>query len=69
MIQRLEEEYEGDLPSRSVDETIEVTAAPGAPADLAKGRSLSIEGGTWAATDGERAVTGDAADLAALGRI
>ena len=67
VIQRLEEEYEGDVPSRAVDETIEVAATPGTPADLADGPiALSIEGGSWAATDGERAVTGDAADLAAL---
>jgi DNA polymerase I len=67
VIQRLEDEYEGDLPSRTVDETIEVAAVPGTPADLAEGPiGLSIEGGTWAATDGSRAVTGDAADLAAL---
>jgi DNA polymerase I len=67
VIQRLEEEYEGELPSRTVDETIEVAAAPGAPSDLADGPiALSIEGGDWAATDGERAVTGDAADLGAL---
>ncbi len=67
VIQRLEEEYEGELPSRTVDETIEVAAEAGAPADLAAGPiGLSVEGGAWAATDGERAVTGDAADLAAL---
>jgi DNA polymerase I len=67
VIQRLEEEYEGEVPSRSVDETIEVDAAPGAPADLADGPiALSIEGGNWSATDGDRAVTGDAADLGAL---
>ena len=67
VIQRLEDEYEGEVPSRAVDETIEVAAAPGAPSDLADGPiALSIEGGSWSATDGERAVTGDAADLAAL---
>ena len=67
VIQRLEDEYEGEVPSRAVDETIEVAAAPGAPSDLASGPiALSIEGGSWSATDGERAVTGDAADLAAL---
>ena len=67
VIQRLEEEYQGEVPRRSVDETIEVAAVPGTPADLAEGPiGLSIEAGSWAATDGDRAVTGDAADLAAL---
>jgi DNA polymerase I len=67
VIQRLEEEYEGEVPSRSVDETIQVDATAGTPADLAAGpAALAIEGDRWAATDGERAVTGDAADLAAL---
>jgi DNA polymerase-1 len=69
VIQRLEEEYEGEVPRRSVDETIEVQAAEGTPADLGEGpAALSIEGGRWAATDGERAVTGDAANLGALAR-
>ena len=67
VIQRLEEEYEGEVPSRSVDETIQVEAAEGAPADLAAGpAALAIAGGRWAATDGAKAVTGDAADLTAL---
>ncbi len=67
VIQRLEEEYEGEVPSRSVDETIQVDAAAGTPADLAGGpAAVAIAGGRWAATDGAKAVTGDAADLAAL---
>ena len=67
VIQRLEEEYEGEVPSRSVDETIAVEATEGTPADLGEGpTAIAIAGGRWAATDGARAVTGDAADLAAL---
>jgi DNA polymerase-1 len=67
VIQRLEEEYEGQVPGRAVDETIEVAAEEGAPAELAEGAiALAIEGARYAATDGERTVTGDAADLAAF---
>src|SRR5688500_12236059 len=67
VIQRLEDEYEGEVPSRTVDETIEVQASEGTPADLAAGPiAIAVEGGTWAATDGAKSVRGDAADLAAL---
>ena len=59
VIQRLEEEYEGEVPDRSVDETIQVEAEEGSPAALAEGpTALSIAGGRWAATDGAKAVTG-----------
>ena len=67
VIQRLEEEYEGAVPDRAVDETIELEAAEGSLADLADGPvALAIEGGRCAATDGAKVVTGDASDLAAL---
>ncbi len=67
IIQRLEEEYTGSVPSRSVDETIEVEAAEGTPADLADGPvAMAVDAGRFAATDGQKMVTGDAADLAAL---
>ncbi len=69
VIQRLEEEYKGPVPSRAVDETIELEAAEGSPADLAEGpAAVAIRGGLFAATDGGKVVTGDAADLAALGQ-
>jgi DNA polymerase I len=67
IIQRLEEEYKGPVPDRAVDETIELETAEGSPADLAEGPvGLAIQGGRFAATDGARVVTGDAADLVAL---
>lgn len=67
VIQRLEEEYEGEVPGRTVDETIAVEAVEGEPADLAPGPiAIAIAGGRWAATDGERVVTGPADDMAAL---
>ncbi len=67
VIQRLEEEYKGPVPSRMVDETIELDIAEGSPADLAPGPTgLAIRGGRFAATDGAKVVTGDAADFAAL---
>jgi DNA polymerase-1 len=67
VIQRLEEEWEGSVPDRSVDETIAVEAEEGVPADLAEGPiTLAIAHGRWAGTDGEKVVTGDADDLAAL---
>ena len=67
VIQRLEEEYTGPVPSRMVDETIELDIAEGSPADLADGPTgLAIQGGRFAATDGAKVVTGDAADLGAL---
>jgi DNA polymerase-1 len=67
VIQRLDDEWDEVVPGRMVEETIEVEAQEGAPADLAEGPiSLAIAGGRWAASDGERVVAGDAADLAAL---
>ncbi len=67
VIQRLEEEYKGPVPERAVDETIELDAREGSLAELAEGPSaLAIQGGRFAATDGAKVVTGDAADLAAL---
>ena len=67
LIQRLEEEYEGELPGRSVDETIAVEVEPGEPDSLAAGPiALAIAEGSWAATDGERTVTGRADDLREL---
>ena len=69
VIQRLEEEYEGAVPDRAVDETIELEATEGSPADLAEGpTALAIVGGRFAATDGAKVVTATPADLVALAR-
>ena len=67
VMQRLDEEYEGPVPERAVDATIDVEPVEGAPSDLADGPiALAISRGRWAAADGQRVVTGDAADLADL---
>ena len=47
-----------------VEETIEVEAEEGTPADLADGPiAIAIAGGRWAASDGDKVVAGDASDL------
>jgi DNA polymerase-1 len=67
VIQRLDDEWEESVPGRSVDETIAVEAVEGTPADLPDAPvALAIAGERWAGTDGEKVVTGDAADLAEL---
>jgi DNA polymerase I len=67
VIQRLDEEWDEVVPGRMVEETIEVEAEEGSPADLAEGAiSVAIAAGRWAASDGERVVAGDATDLVAL---
>ena len=56
-------------PSAVVEETIEVEAEEGAPRDLAEGPiAIAIGGGRWAASDGERVVTGDAGGPRRAGR-
>ncbi len=67
VIQRLDDEWDEVVPGRMVEETIEVEAQEGAPAELAEGPiAVAIAGGRWAASDGTRVVAGDAADLTAL---
>ncbi len=67
VIQRLDEEWDEVVPGRMVEETIQVEASEGSPRELADGPiSLAIGAGRWAASDGDRVVAGDAADLGAL---
>jgi DNA polymerase-1 len=67
VIQRLEDEWEGTVPERTVDETIAVDSVEGTPADLAGGPvGMAIAGGRWAGTDGEKVVEGDVASLEEL---
>ena len=66
VIQRLDEEWDEVVPGRAVEETIEVAATEGSPADLAGPIAIAIVAGRWAGSDGEAVVTGDATDLAAL---
>jgi DNA polymerase-1 len=67
VMQRLDEEFGEIVPERTVDETIEVEAEEGRPGDLAAEEiAIAVGAGRWAASDGERVVTGDAPDLVAL---
>ena len=45
VIQRLEEEYKGPVPDRAVDETIELEASEGSPAELAAGPDRPCDSG------------------------
>jgi DNA polymerase-1 len=61
VMERLEEALpEGDaVPGRSVEQELSVEAVEGKPSDLAEGPiAVAIAGGRWAASDGERIVTG-----------
>jgi DNA polymerase I len=61
VMERLEEALpEGEaVPGRSVEQELSVEAVEGEPSDLAEGPvAVAIAGGHWAASDGERIVTG-----------
>ncbi|MDP9227545.1 MAG: DNA polymerase I, partial [Actinomycetota bacterium] len=68
ILERLEEDMGADfVPEAVVDEQLDASAEQGTPDQLAKGEvAVAIAGGTWAAADAERIVTGEAEDLAAL---
>jgi DNA polymerase I len=67
VMQRLDEEFGEIVPERRVEETIEVEAQEGSPGDLAAEEiAIAVGAGRWAASDGERVVTGEAPDLVAL---
>jgi DNA polymerase I len=67
VMQRLDEEFGEIVPERSVEETIEVEAQEGSPGDLAADEiAIAVDAGRWAASDGERVVTGEAPDLVAF---
>jgi DNA polymerase-1 len=67
VMQRLDEEFGEIVPERRVEETIEVEAEEGSPGDLAAEEiAIAVGAGRWAASDGERVVTGEAPDLVAL---
>jgi DNA polymerase-1 len=69
VIARLEEEFDEVVPDRAVDETIEVEAEEGSLSELAEApTAMAIIAGRFGATDGERVITGEAGDLAALAR-
>ncbi len=67
VMRRLDEEFEEDVPERAVEETLVVEWVEGTPDDLPDGPiAVSVAEGRWAGSDGERVVTGDVDDLAAL---
>ena len=70
ILERLEEDLGADfVPEASVDETIEVAAEEGSVSDLAKGEvAVAVAGGTWAAADAKKVVTGEEPDLGKLAK-
>jgi DNA polymerase-1 len=68
ILERLEEDLGADfVPEAVVDEQLDATAEAGSPEDLAKGEvAVAIVGGTWAAAEAKRIVTGEADDLSEL---
>src|SRR5215218_1341962 len=69
VMKRLDEEFTEDVPDRTVEETLVVDAIEGTLNDLPAGPiSLAVAEGRWAGSDGERVVTGEAADLAAFAK-
>jgi DNA polymerase-1 len=68
IMERLEEALGADaFPDGSPQEALDATAVEGGIADLAEGEvAVAIAGETWAASDGAKIVTGEAADLADL---
>jgi DNA polymerase-1 len=68
ILERLEDDMGAEfVPEAVVDEQLDASAEEGTPDDLAKGEvSVAIAGGTWAAADAKRIVTGEAEDLSTL---
>ncbi len=67
VVQRLDEEFAEDVPERLVDQTLVVEAVEGSPADLPAGPvAIAVAGGTWAASDGDKVIKGEARDLVEL---
>ncbi len=67
VVQRLDEEFTEDVPERFTEQTLVVEAVEGSPADLPPGPvAIAVAGGTWAASDGDSVVKGEAQDLVQL---
>ena len=61
VIQRLEDEWTGDVPARAAEQELDATPVDGTLADLGAGEvSFALEEGHWAAFDGERLLAGPA---------
>ncbi len=70
ILERMEEDLGADfVPESSAEETIEVAAEEGSVSDLAKGEvAVAVAGGTWAAADAKKVVTGEEPDLGKLAK-
>jgi DNA polymerase-1 len=67
VMQRLDEEFPDHIPVTAAEEEIEVEVTEGTIADLASGAiAISVHDDRWAATDGERVVAGESADVGEL---
>ncbi|MBA2521853.1 MAG: DNA polymerase I, partial [Solirubrobacterales bacterium] len=63
VIQRLEDEWQGEVPERPASERIELEAEEGALADLGDGEvAFALAGGRWGGFDGKRLLVGEAPD-------
>jgi DNA polymerase-1 len=69
VIQRLDEDFDEEIPEREVGERLEVAAVEGSPADLADGpAAVAIAANRWGAYDGETLISGDLDGLAKLAK-
>ena len=67
VIQRLEDEWEGDVPARPAADRLELEPEEGALSDLTGDDvALALAGGRWAGFDGERLLVGEAPSAAEL---
>jgi DNA polymerase I len=68
ILERLEEELGADfVPEGAAEEVLDASAESGTPDDLAEGEiAIAVVEDTWAASDGDRIVTGKQADMGAL---
>ena len=60
VIQRLEEDWDEQVPERTVEETLEVTSREGLPSELGEGEAaIAYEGGRWGGFDGGQLLAGE----------
>ena len=61
VIQRLEDEWTGEVPARAAERELDAEAAEGTIADLGAGEvAFALAGGRWAGFDGKRLIAGPA---------
>ena len=67
VIQRLEDDWDQELPGRSVAEELEIEAEEGTPSELAAGEvAIGYTGGRWGGFDGERLLASEQPDARTL---